>query len=108
VQNIRTLYTVTLQKCHSERSEESVFETLRFTQGDTRVCQSRGVWFSQFFAYDNFVKILSNQSNSSSDKREAGVRIAGATPDAVQPGTHRSGSSAPESASARTHQPYTS
>jgi len=29
-----TLYNVTLQECHSERSEESHAETLRCTQGD--------------------------------------------------------------------------
>jgi hypothetical protein len=31
---IRTLYDVTTQSCHFERSEESQHETIRFTQGD--------------------------------------------------------------------------
>jgi hypothetical protein len=46
MQDSRTLDDVTSQPCHSQRSEESRFETLRFTQGDTQVCQSHGVWFS--------------------------------------------------------------
>jgi len=33
--DIRTLYDVTIQPCHSERREESQRETLRFTQGDS-------------------------------------------------------------------------
>jgi hypothetical protein len=31
---MRTLDDVTTQSCHSERREESVFETLHFVQGD--------------------------------------------------------------------------
>jgi len=34
MQNICTLYTEAFQDCHSERSEESHAETLRYTQGD--------------------------------------------------------------------------
>jgi len=33
--------------CHSKRSDESGFETLRCAQGDTRVCQSRVVYLAQ-------------------------------------------------------------
>src|SRR5215471_16617326 len=36
MREIRILYDVTSQRCHSERSKESVFETLRFTQGDRK------------------------------------------------------------------------
>ncbi len=34
VHDIRTLYNVTHKGCHFERSEESIFETLRSAQGD--------------------------------------------------------------------------
>jgi len=34
---MRTLYLQTLRLCHSDRSEESLCETLRCTQGDTPV-----------------------------------------------------------------------
>ena len=51
-QNAKHSYTLrrSLSDCHSERSEESVFETLRFTQGDTRGRQARDVCFRCLFA----------------------------------------------------------